>query len=39
VEPEKIGQQVTEGCVRMINEEVEELYAVVPSGAEVTIVD
>ena len=38
-EPEKIGQQVTSGCVRMRNEDVEELYAFVPTGTEVTIVD
>ena len=39
VEPEKLGQQVTAGCVRMKNEEVEELYGLVPSGTEVTIND
>lgn len=39
VEPETIGQQVTAGCVRMRNEEVEELYSIVPMGTEVTIVD
>lgn len=39
VEPDKIGQQATEGCVRMRNEEVEELYDFLPSGTEVTIVD
>ncbi len=39
VEPEKLGQQVTAGCVRMKNEEVEELYAIVPPGTEVTIQD
>ena len=38
-EPEKIGQQVTAGCVRMKNEEVEELYNFLPVGTEVTIVD
>ena len=38
-EPETIGQQVTSGCVRMRNEEVEELYAVLPLGAKVTITD
>jgi lipoprotein-anchoring transpeptidase ErfK/SrfK len=38
-EPEKLGQQVTAGCVRMRNEEVEELYALIPPGTEVTIVD
>lgn len=39
VEPETIGQQVTAGCVRMRNEEVEELYGIVPMGTEVQVVD
>jgi lipoprotein-anchoring transpeptidase ErfK/SrfK len=39
VSPDKIGQQVTAGCIRMRNEEVEELYKVLPRGTEVTIVD
>ena len=39
VEPESIGKQVTAGCVRMRNEEVEELYNLIPVGAEVVIVD
>ncbi len=39
VEPEKLGQQVTAGCVRMKNEEVEELYFLVVPGTEVTIQD
>lgn len=39
VEPDKIGQQVTAGCVRMRNEEVEELYSILPLGTQVTIVD
>lgn len=34
-----IGYQCTEGCVRMYNEEVEELYSIVPIGTEVTIID
>ena len=34
-----LGQQITEGCVRMRNEEVEELYIIVPVGTKVTIVD
>ena len=38
-EPEKIGQQVTAGCVRMKNEDVEELYGFLPLGTEVTVVD
>lgn len=39
VEPNNLGKQVTQGCVRMSNSEVEELYAIVPVGTEVTIVD
>ncbi len=39
IEPERLGQQVTEGCVRMANPEVEELYTIVPVGTEVVIVD
>ena len=39
IEPEKLGQQITAGCVRMKNEEVEELYSLVPPGTEVTIQD
>ena len=38
-EPETLGQQVTDGCVRMRNEEVEELYGFLVPGTEVTIVD
>jgi lipoprotein-anchoring transpeptidase ErfK/SrfK len=38
-EPQALGQQVTQGCVRMLNAEVEELYTIVPLGTEVTIVD
>jgi lipoprotein-anchoring transpeptidase ErfK/SrfK len=37
--PQSLGQQVTQGCVRMLNAEVEELYSIVPMGTEVTIVD
>ena len=39
VAPQDIGKQVTEGCVRMRNEEVEELYSLMPLGVEVVIVD
>lgn len=38
-EPEKLGQQVTSGCIRMRNDEVEELYDIVPMGTKITIVD
>ncbi len=39
IEPETIGQQVTAGCVRMRNQDVEELYSIVPRGTKVVIVD
>lgn len=39
VEPQSIGKQVTAGCVRMVNEQVEELYSIVPVGTEVTVVN
>lgn len=38
-EPDKIGQQITAGCVRMRNQDVEELYILLPYGTQVTIVD
>ena len=38
-EPQSLGKQVTQGCVRMSSPEVEELYAIVPVGTEVTIID
>jgi lipoprotein-anchoring transpeptidase ErfK/SrfK len=38
-EPEKLGQQASAGCIRMKNEEVEELYRLVPPGTPVTVVD
>lgn len=38
-DPESIGRQLTAGCVRMFNEDVEELYSLVPAGTEVVVVD
>jgi lipoprotein-anchoring transpeptidase ErfK/SrfK len=35
----EIGKQVTQGCVRMHNEDVEELFILVPLKTKVTIVD
>jgi lipoprotein-anchoring transpeptidase ErfK/SrfK len=35
--PESIGQQVTAGCVRLKNEDVEELFDIIPVGTEVVI--
>ncbi len=37
IDPGSLGKQVTAGCVRMKNEEVEELYSLIPPGTEVTI--
>lgn len=39
VDPDAIGQQVTAGCVRLRNNEVEELYDILPMGTLVKIVD
>ncbi len=39
IEPESIGYQCTDGCVRMRNNEVEELFMMVPAGTSVTIID
>ncbi|MBP7087720.1 MAG: L,D-transpeptidase family protein [Candidatus Omnitrophica bacterium] len=38
-EPDNLGKQITLGCVRMKNEDVEELFNITPVGTEVTIVD
>jgi len=38
-DPGTIGRQITKGCVRMLNSQVEELFVIVPSGTEVVIVD
>ena len=35
--PSSIGRAVSNGCIRMLNEHVEELYVRVPIGAKVTI--
>jgi len=39
VDPAPITQQVTAGCVRMTNRDVEELFAIVPIGTDVTVVN
>jgi lipoprotein-anchoring transpeptidase ErfK/SrfK len=38
-DPQNLGKQVTQGCVRMANSDVEELYTIVPVGTEVSITD
>lgn len=39
VSPDQIGQQVTAGCVRMRNADVEELYDIIPYNTQVVVVD
>jgi len=39
IEPETIGTQASEGCIRMLNKDVEEVYSLVPVGSVVTIQD
>jgi len=39
VDPQSIGRQVTAGCVRLHNKDVEELYSLIPIGTEVEIID
>ena len=36
---EDLGKHITNGCVRMLNADVEELFTILPRGTEVTIVD
>ncbi len=38
-EPETIGKQASAGCVRLLNKDVEELYALLPLGVRVVIKD
>jgi len=38
-EPKELGKQVTQGCVRLSNPDVEELYIIIPTGTEVVIVE
>jgi hypothetical protein len=36
-EPDSIGQDDSLGCIRMLNEDIEELFAMVPLGTKVTV--
>lgn len=36
--PDSIGQYITQGCIRMYNYEVEELFEVIPIGTQIMIV-
>ncbi len=37
--PETIGTQASKGCIRMLNSDVEEIYAVIPEGTVVSVQD
>ncbi len=37
IDPSDIGKYVTKGCVKMIREDLEQLYDIVPIGTQVTI--
>jgi len=39
VDPSPINEQLTAGCIRMTNSDVEELFAIVPIGTEVNVVN
>ena len=36
-EPETIGQAVSSGCIRMMNQDVIDLYSRVPAGSKVVV--
>ena len=38
-EPDSIGKQSSQGCVRLLNSDIEELFTLVPEGTSVTIQD
>lgn len=38
-EPDTIGKQASAGCVRLVNEEIEELYSILPIGTPVSITE
>ena len=38
-EPETIGQPVTQGCIRLVNSDVEELYVLLPEGTHITVTE
>ncbi len=36
--PDSIGKEISKGCIRLLNENVNELYDLVPIGTEVNII-
>ncbi len=39
VAPDDLGKQITAGCIRMDNKDVEELFSILPRGTEVKIIN
>ena len=37
-DPDSLGKSITQGCIRMSNQDVEEIFSIVPTGTEVIIV-
>lgn len=38
-EPDSIGSQASDGCIRLLNDHIEELYTILPKGTLVTITE
>ena len=38
-QPETVGAYVSKGCIRLLNDDVEELYKIVMIGTPVTIIE
>jgi lipoprotein-anchoring transpeptidase ErfK/SrfK len=38
-DPQNLGKQITQGCIRMSNADIEEFYTIIPVGTEVSIVN
>ena len=38
-DPDSIGQATSDGCIRLLNEHIEELYTILPKGTPVNIVE
>jgi len=39
IEPDTVGKQSSDGCIRLVNADVEELYTIVPEGTRVIITE
>lgn len=39
VDPTSIGSQTSDGCIRLLNDHIEELYTIIPKGTLVTITE